>query len=290
MASRAGVARRATPALHESYLRHAGLRWAKIAAVLSLVSVTAYVMVDQQPRPNGGTALGYALGTLGAGLILWLTALGIRKRAIGSRAFSLKGWTSAHVYLGLALAVVATLHAGFQLGWNVHSLAYVLMLVVIASGLIGVVAYARLPRALSANRGELTQPQMLEALRALDRQLHDAAQPLDAAHSGLVRGAIEDRRIAGGLLARLAAHHPRCRTTRASAALAAELAGGAGDPDGHLATVASLLQRKVAALAQVRRHIRLKTALELWLWVHVPVTVALIAALIAHVVSVFFYW
>jgi len=30
--------------------------------------------------------------------------------------------------------------------------------------------------------------------------------------------------------------------------------------------------------------------LEIWLYIHVPLTIALIAALTAHVISVFFYW
>jgi hypothetical protein len=30
--------------------------------------------------------------------------------------------------------------------------------------------------------------------------------------------------------------------------------------------------------------------LEIWLFIHIPLTIALIAALTAHVISVFFYW
>jgi hypothetical protein len=48
--------------------------------------------------------------------------------------------------------------------------------------------------------------------------------------------------------------------------------------------------RKEAILGRVRRHLKLKAMLEIWLYVHVPVTFALIAALSAHIVSVFFYW
>jgi hypothetical protein len=51
-----------------------------------------------------------------------------------------------------------------------------------------------------------------------------------------------------------------------------------------------LLERKAAALGRIRRHLRIRALLEIWLFVHVPITFALIAALIAHIVSVFFYW
>ena len=69
-------------AAHEGFLRFKNFRWLKIAAALSLVSLAVYMFVDVQPRHNGGSWYGYVLGTIGAGLILWLTMLGIRKRAM----------------------------------------------------------------------------------------------------------------------------------------------------------------------------------------------------------------
>ena len=112
----------------------------------------------------------YAPGTIGALLIVWLALFGIRKRAITTGVYSLKAWLSAHVYLGLSLLVIGTLHAGFHFGWNVHTLAYALMVLVIVSGMPGAAAYAVLPQALSANRGETTQRQWLETIRSLDLQ------------------------------------------------------------------------------------------------------------------------
>ena len=48
--------------------------------------------------------------------------------------------------------------------------------------------------------------------------------------------------------------------------------------------------RRQAQLEQIRRHMKYKALLEVWLFVHIPATILLIAALTAHVVSVFYYW
>jgi len=54
--------------------------------------------------------------------------------------------------------------------------------------------------------------------------------------------------------------------------------------------VLSLLRKREAQLDQIRRHLRLRAMLEVWLYIHVPVTIALLGALTAHIVSVFYYW
>lgn len=275
---------------HEGFLRYDNFRWLKIASALCIVALLAYALIDVQPRHNGGSAYGYLLGTIGAVLIFWLTLLGVRKRAMTASNWSLKTWTSAHVYLGLSLIVIATLHAGFQLGWNVHTLAYVLMMIVIISGIFGISAYSSVPRAMSANREEMTENQMLESLRSLDRQLHDAAQPLSQRHAELVRTSLEEDPFGGGIWRRLSGNYPNCATREAQAALRAENAFRPDAGDDAFEKVDALFSKKEAMLQRVRRHLRLKAMLEVWLYVHVPMTFALIAALIAHIISVFFYW
>jgi len=275
---------------HDGFLRHAGFRWLKVALALSGVAILAYALIDVQPRPNGGSWYGYTLGTIATLLILWLTLLGVRKRAMTAGRWSLKGWTSAHVYLGLSLIVIATLHTGFQFGWNVHTLAYALMMLVILSGMFGITVYAILPAQLSANRGELTQPQMRDALRAIDRQLNDAAQPLDPADAAIVDRSIDQDPFGGGLWRRLTGHDPRCATAAAQEAIRERIGSRPDSATDPLDRVDALLERKAGMLTRLRRHLRLKAMLEIWLYVHVPITFALIAALTAHIVSVFFYW
>jgi len=282
-------------ASHESFLRHAHFRWLKVATVVSLVIIAGFaaslVLADFRLRHTGSSWFGYISGTIGAGLIVWLACLGIRKRAMTNDAWSLKAWVSAHVYLGLSLIVIATLHSGLQFGWNIHTLAYALMLLVILSGVFGIIVYAKIPPILSDNRGETTQKQMLEKIHALDGRLLEVARPLNQEQAALVIRAVRHTRIGGNAWQRLSGRHGNCATTNAQRVLLTARKRMSDGPQAvALDQVLSLLEEKSATLAKARRHIRLRSLLEVWLFVHIPTTLALIAALTAHIVSVFFFW
>jgi len=277
-------------AAHESFLRYQRFRWFKIAGVVSLVCLLIYLLVDVQPRHNGGSWLGYALGTIGAGLIVWLALLGIRKRAMTRGRWSLKGWTSAHVYLGLALIVIGTLHTGFQLGWNVHTLAWVLMMLVIISGIYGISVYAILPQGLSDSRSEMTGPQMINAVSQLDKQLQHAAQPLSDSDSAVVVGSLGQDPFGGSAWRRLTGNYPNDPNRAALAYMRDRLEEVPVKQQPAVEQVVELLEKKAAALSRLRGYIQRRGLLEVWLFVHVPLTFVLIAALFAHIISVFFYW
>ena len=279
---------------HESFLTYGNGRWWKTAIAISVVSFATYFLIDIQPRHNGGSWYGYTLGTIGFGLILWLTLLGVRKRAMTPGRWSLKAWTSAHVYLGLSLIVIATLHTGFQLGWNVHTLAWSLMMIVILSGLFGIYVYATLPKALSQNRydedGAITEKVMIEQMKQLDRQIHDAAQPLDPEAAAIVERSLGEDAFAGSFWKRARNRYPGDLTRIAMTELRKLRNFRPRTDDDPFERVETLLTKKEALLAKLRRHLQLKSWLQAWLYIHVPATFALIAALTAHVISVFFYW
>ena len=109
---------------------------------------------------------------------------------------------------------------------------------------------------------------------------------MDRAEAELVRLSTEQTDIGGSLLDRMSSRYGACNTLRAARGLARLNV----PPSPALGPVIALLERKQQTLAQARRHIRIKTVLQVWLFVHVPVTFALLAALTAHIVSVFFYW
>ena len=275
---------------HESFLRYRRYRWFKIATFLSLFFIVVYLFTDVSPRPNGGSWLGYILGTIGALLIVWLSLLGIRKRAMTRGRWSLKAWTSAHVYLGLSLIVIGTLHTGFQFGWNVHTLAWVLMILVILSGMYGISVYAVLPQGLSDSRSEMTGPQMIEAVNSLDKQIQQSAQPLSDEDSAIVLGSLGEDPFGGGVWRRLSGSYPRCGNMAALQHMRARQEQSSGKEQQAIEQVVGLLEKKAASLQRLRGYIRRRALLEIWLYVHVPLTFVLLAALTAHIVSVFFYW
>src|SRR5690606_26863040 len=100
--------------IHRNVLLYARGRYLWWSLALTLACVVLYFTQGDAQPPNGGTWQGYVLGTLGALLIVWLLALGIRKRRYSSTLGTVQGWTSAHVYLGSALLVIGTLHSGLQ--------------------------------------------------------------------------------------------------------------------------------------------------------------------------------
>jgi hypothetical protein len=164
------------------------------------------------------------------------------------------------------------------------------MLLVIVSGVWGVSAYATLPAALSNNRDQRTEAEMLEDVRAIDRQLHSAALGLSPDDAATVERSLAADPFAGSLWTRLSGRYPACATTQAARAIRARTGGMVDDGVDPLERVDVLLTRKQAALGRLRRHLKLRALLEIWLYFHVPLTIALIAALTAHIISVFFYW
>jgi hypothetical protein len=276
------------PTRHESFLAFDRLRYLKWAVVLVALSVLMYLVIRPYGRPYGGGWTGYTLGTIGALLILWLTWFGYRKRSYTENAGRLAARLSAHVYLGIALFFVATLHTGFHLGWNVHTLAYVLMCIVIVSGMFGVYTYIRYPRLMTENRESMTTVQMLGRIAGLDDELRGVAMPLDDATVAAVERAIASTAIGGSAWRQLSGHYPGCTTGSAIAHMEAH-AREVPQPLADAWRQTRLkLEEKSAVLKRIRADIRYKALMEVWLYLHVPLTFALLAALTAHVISVFF--
>ena len=298
--------------MHDSILTYAKSRYLWVSVFLLVGSLIAYFVHDPGGPPNGGTWLGYTLGTIGALLILWLMFFGMRKRSYIGGIGTLRGWLSAHIYLGTTLILIVLLHAGFQVGWNVHTLAFALMLVVIFSGFFGLYVYLRYPNLMTRNRESATRDAMLEEVAEIDQNALALADGIDPKIHAVILRSIEKTKLGGGVWTQLRARdgsdlaldslqkaidkHEKKRDTKTQDmptmfAMVDFLAGRATDKQGEaMRKLIDLVSRKKGLATKVARDMQYQAMMEIWLYIHVPLSFALLAALTAHIVSSFFYW
>lgn len=292
--------------MHESILAFRKRRYLWVAIIVTVLAIVAYWFDDPQEPANGGTVLGYTLGTIGALFIVWLTWFGVRKRRYKSTMGTVQGWLSAHVYLGIALLVIVLLHAGFQFGINVHTLAFVLMALVIGSGLYGVFIYMKYPERVSTNRGGASRPELLDQLEDIDRRSQRVAADLADDYQELVSSGVSRTQLGDTLWSRLRGQDASKLVLREAgetkvvanagqeAALdwLADQQSRATDADSgaKIGELSALLRNKRKILKQISEDLRLQAKMEAWLYLHVPLTAALLIALVIHIISVFLYW
>lgn len=312
---------------HRSFLVYRNYRFLRIGLALAIASIAVYAWHDPQHGPSGNTWLGYTLGTIGALLIFWLAWLGVRKRRYAEGFGQTQMWTSAHVYLGLSLLVVATLHTGFHFGWNIHTYAYVLMILVIASGLYGIVAYATLPSRITANRDQMSFDAMLAEVVRLDEVALKLADGVDAETHAVIAKSVGRVRVGGSVWEQLSgryagpeernkldsfvslkktelANKPQAQPMREAAPsppgqrrpvtimfVAGQIFDAGRDPRGEsLQKVLQTVAQRKLLVDRLNRDITLRARLTIWLYLHVPLTIALLVALVIHIVAVFLYW
>ena len=294
--------------MHQSFLNIQRYRYALYAGLLGAACVASYVVDSWHERPAGDTVLGYALGGIAAAIVLFLMSYGIRRRSFHARAGATKRWLSMHVYLGLCVLLVATLHSGLQFGYNVHTLAYGLLCMVVLSGCWGVYAYIRYPTLMARERGAVSREELLRRLAETDAQALAVAASLDLEIRDLIADAIRRTRLGGTVWAQLRGRdestlllvpigepgYSRLVSNRGQQALIAQLAKHQTTmrESGSQHRLHQLLQisgDRAVVLRRLQRDIQIQGLMQFWLYLHVPLSFGMLAALAVHIFSVFYY-
>ena len=287
--------------LRSSFLNYRRWRYLKLALGMVLICIFAYALDDPRPAPNGGTWLGYTLGSLSAALILWLMYLGRRKRNFRNGWGEVRGWVSAHVYLGSSLVVIATLHTGFQFGLNIHTLAYALMLCVICSGFYGVWAYRYFPARRNRLKGNLTTREIFQKLGEADRVIKKLASSKSPEIATVVASSIDRTEIGGGLINQLTGRDSSMvvinskivRNSKQNASLTwivSRMTEMSGNDAREMAILLRHCVSRQKILEVIREEIRLSGFQDIWITLHVILSFGLLASLISHVFAIFIYW
>jgi hypothetical protein len=302
-------------------LEYKNYRYFKTVGLLMIVAVIVYLFDQPSTGAYGGSWLGYSLGILSTLIVVVLILYGVRKRMAPMRVerrnllsattlpqnaadrrkreaswrrfhgAALQGWLSAHTYLGASLIVLVTLHAGFQFGWNIHTLSYALMMVVIISGCYGTYAYLRYPRLMTNNMvGTNTFDSLLLEIDELDKQASVKSLQFSDDICELMLKSRQGTLIGGNLFQQLTAYQRNCPTANAVQQLKILGKNLRYDQLKAFNDLYLIVAHKETLVERARLDVMYRARMEFWLYLHVPFSIAFLAALIAHIVAIFFYW
>lgn len=235
-------------------------------------------------RPSG--TIGLALGVAAFALFLFMWLYPFRK-SVKALAWtgSVGSWIRVHIVAGLAIPVIAAVHAGWRFD-GLIGLGYLSMLVVSLSGIVGRYLYVHIPR--SRDGLELSMEDVGNERRALLTNI--------AAATGLVPAEVE-RRLAvdsqsyEGLdplrtFARM--FRDDLRRARTMRELKAELARPRANRaalGGHdLSETMRLARRELSLSQQVRMLEATRRVFGYWHVAHRPFAVTALLAVLIHVV------
>jgi hypothetical protein len=234
---------------------------------------------------NGGTTLGFTYGGISTAGMIFLMYYGIRKRyAYRAGSGTLKGWLGLHVWVGLALCIVVPMHSGFKLEWNLHAASYLLMVLTVLSGLWGAYAYLRYPPEMTGRREGITIRGSVDQMNSLSSELvvlaKKKSKPFLAA---LAKLEVPVNPTLGTLLFARPVHAFSKQELSDILGTLPRTEYQEGLKMSELASQRIVIANRLIGEASVAAQMRV------WLFLHLPLSVACFVAMSAHIFWVLFY-
>ncbi len=261
----------------------------RVISVFVLIAVLAAITYgwlhrsDRAINPEHG--IGYALGIIGATMMIVLLGYPLRKRTRSGAMGSVGFWFRLHMFLGLAGPLAILFHSRFTFGSLNSAMAMSAMIVVASSGLIGRFLYSRVHRGYSGRK---------LALRGLNQEMDETLASLESLGLSQAR-IIEQLRIfetrsmkagTGFLSGAWAVIDLGVSTRIAEWRIGATLSDLPATRNVCLHTQLSHFFEAARRTAEFAFYDRL---LRLWHLLHLPLFLMLVAAAILHVIAVHMY-
>lgn len=158
------------------------LVWAIIFLIGCIAVVAVFFYKGHYEYPGGSSVAGLTCGIISALLILFECLLWPRKKLRRWRLGRVRTWVAAHLWLGVLTVPFAIAHAGFQWGGAVAVWTMVLLLIVVSSGLYGVVMQNWLPKKMLR---EVPKETLISQIDEISKQYLIEADALVATTSGM---------------------------------------------------------------------------------------------------------
>jgi hypothetical protein len=313
--------------------------WLAVTVLVTLAASGWYVWTAREHGrwPGGGSWPGIVFGIAAAAICLFEFALVFRKTSLFRARRSILGiplgaarfWMAAHLWLGLLVVPLVALHAGFRFGGTLSWLLAWSFIVVITSGVFGLVMQNVFPRLMTEGVPEET---VYSQIDEVGRQFAEDAVRLARLYGGVQQRDEQDeldelrgRKLAiAGAPRRVGTLVPRSRHPQV------DMPANADSPELHRAlnddVLAFLrtgrsatgklaratdaawyfddLRRRVRpearpavdeieSLCNRRRQLNLQQRMHAWLhgWlsIHLPLSAAMLLLLVAHIIGALIY-
>jgi hypothetical protein len=278
--------------------------WAIASALILVIAVAVYIPYAVGPvPPGGGSILGLVCGIVGFGFMAFVTLLSLRKKFPIWRIGRTQSWMRGHLWLGALSFPLILLHSGFLFGHGLTSILMWLFVGVYASGIFGAYLQHTMPRRIMR---QVPMETIYDQIGHVREQLIDEADTVVADACGSLQ--VEVPVAASGAVAlasvmRVGADDTAplrefylgemrafLRAPTRSHALAGETTAA-----GRFSRLRALVQPALAgALSdlenicdeerQLLRQEKMHGMLHAWLLVHVPLSFALMALAVVHIV------
>lgn len=233
-----------------------------------------------QLTPEHGT--GYYLGIVGGSLMLLLLAYPLKKRARRAPLpFSTRFWFRTHMQLGIVGPALIVLHSKLNLGSTNSTVAFVFMMTVMVSGLIGRFLYQKVHVSLYGRRRDLGR--LLDELKERIDERVDTGLAVPAPLLNLA--AANDTVPVDQSVSGLRAMRRALRERRNVAPAGRPAAGSDHRGDDYLAW----LQRIDGQLSQCISLMVYERLFSWWHYLHIPIFFAFVLATVVHIVAVHLY-
>lgn len=260
-----------------------------LASILTLLTAVALWFIFLSFYPTWREAA-YATGWTLAGVMIFLTLYNLRKKLPYPPLLSSATWLQLHAYLGLLSIFLFVIHVGIRWPNGLFEISLAILFVLVAgSGIVGMILSRAIPRWLSARGEEI----LFERIPLFRRQLKEQAELLTIQSVEEV----QTETLANFYRNTLAEYFgaPRhfiwhlFQSTRPARKLTGELERLDRFFNDREREIAQELRELILTKDHLDYHYAMQGLLKIWLFVHVPLTYALILCVILHVIWVHTY-
>jgi hypothetical protein len=268
------------------------------ALVLSVLTYAWTQRLEGEFTPK--TGWGYMFGIIGGITMLSLLLYPARKHWKRlQRAGSVRTWFNTHMLFGIVGPALIVVHSNFHLDSTNGTVAMAIMLLVVASGIVGRYIYAQITEGVSGKRSEITELlRDAHALRAAFGEDMEHAPHIEAELTGYENEAQAYRNSAFGSFRAAVYLPPKARKSRtyikreADSIISARALRERWSAQEHAERIAAVHAHFDAYFAAVQKAASLHffaRLFQLWHVLHMPLFLLLILAAIGHVIAVHLY-